>query len=88
MRTVARIEGEAFRIGLEQARVIGGGMPEHRGVRLEQDVDRGDRVLHDREHLFPVVLHADDGPAFLLCLASSAGVKSPYLTSGNPRAGP
>ena len=48
---VRRIQGEAFREDLEQAGVVGGGMLEHRGVRLQQDVDGGDRGLRDREDL-------------------------------------
>ena len=38
---VCRIQGEALRVNLEQAGVVGFGMPEHRGVRLQQDVDGG-----------------------------------------------
>ena len=38
-----RIQGETFREDLEQAGVVGGGMLEHRGVRLQQDVNGGDQ---------------------------------------------
>ena len=66
VRGVRRIQGEAFREDLEQAGVVGRGVPEHRGVRLQQDVNGRDRGLPGREDLFPVVLHADHGPALLL----------------------
>ena len=48
---VRRIQGETFREDLEQAGVVGGGMLEHRGVRLQQDVDGGDLGLRGREDL-------------------------------------
>ena len=38
---VRRIQGESFREDLEQAGVVGFGMLEHRGVRLQQDVNGG-----------------------------------------------
>ena len=68
VRTVRRIQGETFREDLEQAGVVGFGMLEHRGVRLQQDVNGRDRGLLGREDRLPVVLHADDGPAILLRL--------------------
>ncbi len=49
VRAVRRIQGETFREDLEQAGVVGFGMLEHRGVRLQQDVDGGDRGLLGRE---------------------------------------
>ena len=41
VRSVRRIQGKAFREDLEQAGVVGGGMLEHRGVRLQEDVNGG-----------------------------------------------
>ena len=70
---VRRIQGETLREDLEQAGVVGGGMLEHRGVRLQQDVDGGDRGLRGREDGLPVVLHADDGPAVLLRMVVERG---------------
>ena len=42
VRTVRRIEGEAFREDREQSGIDRFGMPEHRDVRLQQDVDGRD----------------------------------------------
>ena len=42
---VRRIQGETFREDLEQAGVVGFGMLEHRGVRLQEDVNGRDRRL-------------------------------------------
>ena len=53
---------------LSRRALLACGMPEHRGVRLQEDVDGRDRGLPGREDLFPVVLHADHGPALFLRL--------------------
>ena len=42
VRTVRRIQGEILRKDLEQAGVVGLGVLEHRGVRLQEDVDGRD----------------------------------------------
>ena len=73
---------------LEQAGIVGFGMLEHRGVRLQQDVDGCDRARLEREDLLPIVLHADDGPAGSLRLLVKAGVKAPSWGVGMPSAGP
>ena len=51
---------------LSRRALLAAAMPEHRGVRLQQDVDGGDRGLRGREDGLPIVLHADHGPAVLL----------------------
>ena len=51
---------------LSRRALLAAAMLEHRGVRLQQDVDGGDRGLRGREDGLPVVLHADDGPAVFL----------------------
>ena len=73
MRTVRGIQGEALRVNLKQPSVVGCGMLEHRGVRFQQNVDGGDRGLRDREDLFPIGLHADHDPIFLLRLLIQCG---------------
>ena len=88
VRTVRRIQGETFREDLEQAGVVGFAMLEHRGVRLQQDVDGGDRGLRDREDLFPIVLHADDGPALFLRLVVKRLREGTQLDVRQSRAGP
>ena len=47
--TVRRIEGKTFRVNLEQPGVVDLAMLEHRGVRLQQDVDGRDRSLFGGE---------------------------------------
>ena len=63
VRSVRRIQGKTFRENAEQAGVVGCAVVQHRGVRFQQDVNGGDL---EREDLFPIVLHADDGPAGFL----------------------
>ena len=63
-----RIQGKPLREYLQLASVRGFGAPEHRSVRLQQDVDGGDWGLFKREDLAPIVLHTRNGPAFLLRL--------------------
>ena len=62
-----------FGIDLEQAGVVVGGMLEHRGVRLQQDVDGGDLGRRGGEDGLPIVLHADDGPAVFLRMVFQRG---------------
>ena len=79
---------KAFREDPEQAGVVGGAMLEHRGVWFQEDVNGGDLGLRGREDLFPIVLHADHGPAVFLRIVVKRLREAPSLTSGNPRAGP
>ena len=57
-------------------------MPQHRGIRLQQDVDGGDRGLFKREDLTPIALHARDGPACLLRLLVKRLREGPEFGSG------
>ena len=67
----------------EQAGVVGFATLEHRGVRLQQDVDGGDRARLEREDLLPIVLHADDGPAGSLRLLVKRRREGPELGRGH-----
>ena len=45
MRTVCLIQGESFRVDVEQSSVVGLGVAHHDGVRFQQDVNGRDSVL-------------------------------------------
>ena len=73
---------------LEQAGVVGFGMLEHRGVRFQQDVNGRNRALPGREDGLPIVLHADHGPAILLCLIVERLREGAEFGVGQSEAGP
>ena len=88
VRRVCVDQGEAGREDPgEQTCVVGGGMLEHGGVRLQQDVNGKQCGKNGNTVFQSLFMLTTVQPSFFAC-SSSAGGNAPSLTSGSPRAGP